>query len=615
MIKDNSACPDDCKVNICSKTAPDTIKAVSEEGFGKCLADEFEAKCGCATTSAKDLAALGQPGMAGQALPPVPMMQTNFMSMEKGTQAKGTGTLLFFLSMVEYDKNVAPGGVFSGAADQIIHEIELDQKMEWGSYPVVRKNESSSDDPADRGDFYYFHMKTELGQGFELSMKCAAGDVHKNITFGDRAYDIDWNTTECDIDWTSYPFSSNSSGLAIKTAVFSQSFSEDVTDENDEGMETISVGGVKLDFAKEVKYNNSKCSTPSTGCVAPVKASAKNIACGEIDWYTPSYRAVTLREMGFSELKCTYFSFMGAFDNATMFSWDPKVILDTNAAIAKTREGKNIAPTVEVKPPLKEGEVIAGVDKVDTKAPAPKTPVVKVKYAMPVKKFDAKTSAALKAAFAKNIDGVKTEDIKITKATFDVKSTVSFASETLETFKTKEASFKKALATDLSVSEDKITVTASAKTRRHLLAGVNVDYTVTGIETFETAKSMSEVANTPSAMKGVTAAVALPKVETNAGVEAQLEFEIAAADAAAASKVSKDLASTEKLTKIAGEVPDVKAAPKVVGEITTVSVPPPPAALPPPSPSPPPNVVESGASSSAKIVLAAAATLFATLFA
>lgn len=113
------------------------------------------------------------------------------------------------------------------------------------------------------------------------------------------------------------------------------------------------------------------------------------------------------------------------------------------------------------------------------------------------------------------------------EATFDVKSTVSFDGETVESFKTKEGAFKSGLATDLSVSADKITVTYAAKTRRHLLAGVNVDYTVTGIETFETAQSMAAVANSPSALKKVSSAVAVPAVTKAAGVEAQLEFEIA----------------------------------------------------------------------------------------
>ena len=45
----------------------------------------------------------------------------------------------------------------------------------------------------------------------------------------------------------------------------------------------------------------------------------------------------------------------------------------------------------------------------------------------------------------------------------------------------KEISFKSGLATDLKVNISQIAVTVAAS-RRHLLAGVTVDYTVSGIE-------------------------------------------------------------------------------------------------------------------------------------
>jgi hypothetical protein len=53
---------------------------------------------------------------------------------------------------------------------------------------------------------------------------------------------------------------------------------------------------------------------------------------------------------------------------------------------------------------------------------------IKVQYKMPVTKFDSNTGDALKAAFAANLgNGVAAGDIKITKATFEVKSKMSFA--------------------------------------------------------------------------------------------------------------------------------------------------------------------------------------------
>ena len=196
-------------------------------------------------------------------------------------------------------------------------------------------------------------------------------------------------------------------------------------------------------------------------------------------------------------------------------------------------------------------------------------PVVKVNYAMPVTKFDADTSSALKAAFVTGLgNGVAAADIKIVSATFQVKSKISFPDGV--TFD--EADFKSSLAKDLKVGlatppdaiyfkpslrsdyplnpssagcldviqtrigctrveapgknlstlkrdqprsilafkfnlrryskvdVSQITATVAAS-RRHLLAGVTVDYTISGIAQFGTAKSMTAVAKSASALQ------------------------------------------------------------------------------------------------------------------
>jgi len=290
----------------------------------------------------------------------------------------------------------------------------------------------------------------------------------------------------------------------------------------------------------------------------------------------------------------------------------------TKLIAASQAKSAQAPPKVIVRAPPKQGEVVAGVDEPDASAPRATKPVVKVQYNMAVKKFDGNTSAALKAAFARGLGGgVAAADIKITSATFEVKSKVSFSNvaTVAEFTSSKEAGFKSGLATDLMVNVSQIAVTVTAKARRHLLAGVTVDYTVSGIETFETAASMSTVAKSASALPSVIAAVGVPAVES-AGVEAKLEFEIETEDATA---VAAKLQDSATLATIAADVPDVSAAPTVVGTVSTVNPSPPPPSPPPPSPppapppSPPPGVA--AAASGAPGVASAAAALACVLLA
>ena len=578
VLSKGAACPADCKVNICAD--PETVPLTGQfiQVAGTCLTDELKKKCCADNPTAADLALLGTPG--SPPLPPTPMIQVGFLEKKPGSQqVKGDGGMFFFLSLIEYDVSK---GAFSGNSADIIQEIELDKGMGYGANPVVNKNVINNV-TGKSGDEYIFNMTTNDGIAgqFKFSFICGAGTHATNITSGFRTLEVDWDAIECDLDFENFPFKNNGSAVAVKTAYFSMKTSFDMSeeeseDDEDAGEDTISTGGaLKYVFAKEAQYTGPGCN--STSCKTPVKSSAHNIDCGTIGWYTPAYKAITQRDMGFNELKCTYWSFMGGFRNDTKFTWDPKVKLDAEKVIKASQAKSSEAgpPKVVIKAPPKAGETIAGVDKPAT-TPA-STPVVKVKYAMPITKFDKSTSDKLKEVFASKLgNNVKKENIKITKATFEIKSKLAFASETVDSFKAKEETFKVGLAKDLSTNVTKITVTTAAA-RRHLLAGITVDYTVTGIETFETANSMKSVARSASALTNVQSAVSLPAVKS-AGVEAKVDFEIAVENDAAATSVATKLADPNTLSEVAAGVPDVNSF-TVEGQVTTVAAPPPP---PPP---------------------------------
>ena len=74
----------------------------------------------------------------------------------------------------------------------------------------------------------------------------------------------------------------------------------------------------------------------SKRCVAGVSVSglgAKGVncsktpeqcVCGDIPWWTPAFAAVTERDMGFSNIQCSYWS-LNTTANSAHHVWDPKV--------------------------------------------------------------------------------------------------------------------------------------------------------------------------------------------------------------------------------------------------------------------------------------------------
>ena len=83
--------------------------------------------------------------------------------------------------------------------------------------------------------------------------------------------------------------------------------------------------------------------------------SARDLDCGSISWYTPAYSAFTKRDMGFDELKCTYYSIIGTFDSVTTFYLDPKMSMNATKAVAASQNAETPVPVVIQREPLKVG--------------------------------------------------------------------------------------------------------------------------------------------------------------------------------------------------------------------------------------------------------------------
>jgi len=586
----SETCPTDCKLNYCVAQKNPQQMAQFKAILGNCAHNKLIKSCGCAGLSDADLQAMGTPGVEGLNPPPVPKIGTVFTSGGKGANAggplaiKGAGADLYFLSVMEMDASHGNYDYKTGAdAIPIIQEIELNAmtlaKKETSKDlftpppPKCYPEEGYCEDTEYNHGWAYFKMQTTQTNDikFTFNMRCAVASADAKPQVDGRGYVVTDKSAKCDVEVTNFPFKGSNSYLVIKTATMGVTFTEDLADEDAEGEDTITIGGVGQKFAKTVITGGSEC-----GAKAGVDASCKSAAvkgtkftnCGTVKWYTPVLKAFTARYFGFTELQCRYWTFQQVATSSSYFLWDPEFSIDKEKAIAtaqaqkEKKTGKKTAvlkkPEVKTPPKLKEGQTIAGVDKKPSAPPKAGKPVVKAKVEMKLKKFDAKTAESIKASFAKTLgEGVTADKVKITKATFDVKSELSFPKATKDTFPT--ATYKSALAADMKVNVSQVAVVVK-DARRHLLAGVTVETTISGIEQFEQAEQITKATESTSAiaalpaMKNVTKTTGAPTVTKAPAVAAQFEFEIETDNPEVAKKVTTKLNDPKTADSLVSEL-------------------------------------------------------------
>ena len=258
-------CWDDCKPIMCDKTDYQWLDFKWQikyyENFDVCAADHAKFYC-CNGQTEASLEAIGK-----VTVPPSPLIHAS-LSYENsgmdGGKVTGASVTMMFISVVEYEGSAQ----FSRNQSKQVSEIIIGRASVMG---VTTHNI----DPAGGSDQGVFKKVTLESRGTVPAGKTAGADTITAAAANDFIFRMecfvgtnDFNRTDikmkihideskCDITLLHYPKKSNTSSLALKTAVmaekYEESFTYEMEDYGDEvsGEETsqnVKLQGSKLDF-------------------------------------------------------------------------------------------------------------------------------------------------------------------------------------------------------------------------------------------------------------------------------------------------------------------------------------------------------------------------------